>query len=66
MFHWEISDKKCFSKYFWNLTLKYIFTPVTKLGTDMRYYMSSLYFWELTDFSKISRMAELYYAEIEN
>lgn len=36
-FHWKISDMECFCKYFCDLNLKYVFTPVIKLGVNMRY-----------------------------
>lgn len=66
---------KCFYKHFCYLNLKYVFTSVTKLGTDMRYCSTTAYFLllrELTTFSQISKMAEMrrfqksYFAEIEN
>lgn len=45
LFHWKISDMKRFCKYFCYLNLKNVFSPVFKLGTDMRYCLTTAYFF---------------------
>lgn len=53
---------KCFRKYFCYLNLKYVFTPVIKLGANMRYSWTTARFVfrkELKTFSQISSMTKI-------